>query len=212
MNQSIDVQNIFKDGDLLRHIACIIQFGSSLHSTTSGDIDLCVVVRKGAFYPFLAAIQDAQIPATYDISLLREEELLLNPFRFGSHGPHLLLSIKKGVLLHGKNLFLEIPDPDQELVRASILDRLYDYLYEVRKLEVSNAVTTVPFQKRWGKFQRLAAFLLLPRRFTFPEVLSFPKEELVEALKEAGIKHTDTFTAENFEYIWEKLSKTNTQS
>ncbi|HRH55612.1 MAG TPA: hypothetical protein PK609_01980 [Candidatus Paceibacterota bacterium] len=190
-----------------RNIASVVQFGSSLHSEAHGDIDLCVVIRSGEFYEFVNAIQSISLPEQWDISLLRNEELGVAPFRYGSHGQHLLLSIKQGRLVYGEDLFSRLPDPDEESVRFSILERLYDYLYEVRKLAVSgDNMVPASLKKRWGKFQRLALYLLTDNH-SFPGVLSLAETEMISALAKIGIDYRSSFSIEGFELIWEKIQK-----
>lgn len=198
-------------GGSISHVLSIVRFGSSIYSEHYGDLDLCVVVKQNEFYQFLSEIRKLKLPTLFDISLIREEELATTPFRFGSHGPHLLLSLKAGRACYGENLFLSLPDPDELLVRESILDRLYDYVYEVRKLEVTGQNSSLSLEKRWGKFKRLALYLLTSN-YTFPEVLSLPENEVIQSMKVAGIDYEKDFSPSNFEHIWEKILKSNSQS
>src|SRR3989344_9526424 len=114
----------FLSRESLGKLLSIVQFGSSVHMPNPGDIDLCIVTRNGTFFDFLDAGPFVSAPQNIDISLVREEELDSSPFRFGSHGIHLLCSLQDGVALHGENIFLEMPVPSVTLVKASILDRL----------------------------------------------------------------------------------------
>ena len=71
----------------LEEILSIVQFGSSVHTLNPGDIDLCLVTRRGVFFEFFAGEPFARVPKNVDISLVREEELEnTDSFRFGSHG------------------------------------------------------------------------------------------------------------------------------
>ena len=104
----------FLSAQALENILSIVQFGSSLHTDKPGDIDLCVVVKEGCFFNLLSDRPFVQKPSNIDISLLREEELVgSDSFRFGSHGAHLLVSLREGRAIYGKNVFLELPTPTE---------------------------------------------------------------------------------------------------
>lgn len=205
---------VFLSPRTLEGILSIVQFGSSLYSEEPGDIDLCVVTKKGYFFDLLAEKSFTLISPNIDISLLREEELRESDFfRFGSHGIHLLVSLREGKAIHGENIFLELHAPSEKAVKESILDRLYDYLYEVRKLETLNDMDNLTILKRWPKFNRLALFLLdTTGELTFPAVLSISKSELEKRLSEYGLQYRDEFTAVGFEHIWETILAKNLQS
>jgi len=198
----------------LGEILSVVQFGSSVHTSDPGDIDLCIVTKNGAFFEFLTGEPFALVPKNIDISLVREEEVgSTSSFRFGSHGVHLLCSLQDGVALYGENIFLKMSVPSTLLVKASILDRLYDYLYEVRKLETSRKEVEYGLKKRWSKFQRLALFLLDTRsEITFPAVLRIPDSMVEEQFKKYGLQYQREFTTVGFEYIWETILTNNLQS
>lgn len=198
----------------LGEILSIVQFGSSIHTPNPGDIDLCIVTKSGAFFEFLAGKPFALVPENIDISLVREEEVgSTSSFRFGSHGIHLLRPLQDGVVLYGENFFLKMPIPTTAQVKASILDRLYDYLYEVRKLETSRKEVEYGLKKRWPKFQRLALFLLDTRgEITFPEVLIIQDSVVEERFKKYGLQYQREFTTIGFEHIWETILANNLQS
>lgn len=206
--------NMFFSPQTLKSVLSIVQFGSSLYSENPGDIDLCVVTKKGCFFDLLAEKSFTQIPPNIDISLLKEEELKgTDFFRFGSHGVHLLVSLREGKAICGENIFLELSPPSEKAVKESILDRLYDYLYEVRKLETLKDMDNSTVLKRWPKFNRLALFLLdTTGELTFPAVLSISKSELEKRLSEYGLQYQDEFTAVGFEHIWETILAKNLQS
>ena len=192
-----------------------MQFGSSLHTDNPGDIDLCVITKKGTFFDFLAGKPFMLIPKNIDISLVREEEIGdSNQFRFGSHGIHLLCSLQDGTALYGENVFLKMPIPPVKLVRASIFDRLYDYLYEVRKLEISRKKEVEhSLKKRWSKFQRLALFLLDTKgEITFPSVLTVSDSTVKEQFERYGLQYQREFTIIGFEHVWETILANNLQS
>lgn len=205
---------IFLSQESLREILSIVQFGSSIHTSNPGDIDLCIVTKNGAFFEFLAGEPFALVPKNIDISLMREEEIKdTSSFRFGSHGVHLLCSLQDGVALYGENIFLKMPVPTTALVKASILDRLYDYLYEVRKLETSRKKVEYGLKKRWAKFQRLALFLLDTRgEITFPAVLIIQDSVVEEQFKKFGLQYQHEFTTVGFEHIWETILANNSRS
>jgi hypothetical protein len=191
----------------LEEILSIVQFGSSVHISNPKDIDLCIVTKKDAFFDFLADEPFSAIPKNIDVSLVREEEINdLNSFRFGSHGVHLLCSLQDGVALCGENIFLKMPTPPVPLVKLSILDRLYDYHYEVRKLETSRKDVEYGLKKRWAKFQRLSLFLLdTTGEITFPAVLMIPDLVVKEQFAKYALEYQYEFTTVGFEHIWEKI-------
>src|SRR3989344_6095115 len=97
-----------------------------------------------------------------------------------------------------------MPVPAVTLVKATILDRLYDYLYEVRKLETLRKEVEYGLKKRWPKFQRLALFLLdAKEEVTFPAVLIIPDSVVEEQFQEYGLQYQREFTTIGFEHIWE---------
>ncbi|MDE1945304.1 MAG: hypothetical protein KGI03_03475, partial [Patescibacteria group bacterium] len=65
----------FLSQECLGKVLSIVQFGSSIHTPHPGDIDLCVVTKKGNFFEFLLAKPFASVPASIDVSLVREEEI-----------------------------------------------------------------------------------------------------------------------------------------
>lgn len=198
----------------LGEILSIVQFGSSIHASNPVDIDLCIVTKNGAFFEFLEGEPFALVPKNIDVSLIREEEIKdTSSFRFGSHGVHLLCSLQDGVALYGENIFRKMPVPTTERVKASILDRLYDYLYEVRKLETSRKEVEYSLKKRWPKFQRLALFLLDTRgEITFPAVLIIKDSVVEERFKKYGLQYQREFTTVGFEHVWETILANNLQS
>jgi len=198
----------------LEGILSIVQFGSSLYSENPGDIDLCVVTKKGCFFDLLAEKSFTQVSSNIDISLLKEEELKgTDFFRFGSHGVHLLVSLREGKAIYGENIFLELSAPSERAVKESILDRLYDYLYEVRKLETLKDKDISATLKRWPKFNRLALFLLdTTGELTFPAVLSISESEIEKRFSKYGLQYQDEFTVVGFEHIWETILAKNLQS
>ncbi len=206
--------NAFFSPQTLESVLSIVQFGSSLYSEKPGDIDLCVVTKKGCFFGLLAEKSFTQMPPNIDIILLKEEELKgTDFFRFGSHGVHLLVSLREGKAIYGENIFLEPHSPSERAVKESILDRLYDYLYEVRKLETLKDMDNSAALKRWPKFNRLALFLLdTTGELTFPAILSISKSELKKRLSEYGLQYKDEFTVVGFEHIWETILAKNLQS
>lgn len=198
----------------LEKVLSIVQFGSSVHISNPADIDLCIITKNGAFFDFLATKPFTRIPKNIDISLVREEEIkTTGSFRFGSHGVHLLCSLQNGMAMYGENIFLKMPAPSTALVKASIFDRLYDYLYEVRKLETSRKEVECGLKKRWPKFQRLALFLLdTEGEITFPAVLIIPNSVVEKLFKKYGLQYQREFTTVGFENIWEIILANNSQS
>jgi hypothetical protein len=194
-------------------VLSIVQFGSSIHTSNPGDIDLCIVIKEGAFFDFLAMNPFTCTPKNIDISLIREEEMKnTTAFRFGSHGIHLLCALQNGVALYGENIFLRMPVPATALVKMSILDRLYDYLYEVRKLETSRKEFEHNLNKRWPKFQRLALFLLdAGGELAFPSVLTLSDSMVEDRFKVLGLQYEHVFTVAGFEYLWEMILANNSR-
>lgn len=213
MKKLID-PNTFLSSRTLESILTIVQFGSSLYLESPGDVDLCIVTKKGSFFNLLAGKLFTQMPSNIDVSLLREEELgSSDSFRFGSHGVHLLVSLREGRAIYGKNIFLTLPVPSEVKVKVSIMDRLYDYLYEVRKLETTKDQNDSITFKRWPKFQRLALFLLDTKgEMAFPAVLSISNSAVEKHLRKYGLQYKNEFTPVSFEHIWEMILAKNLQS
>lgn len=202
--------SFFSEADL-ECIDCIVQFGSTLYDQDPADIDLCVVTRPGMFYEFVDSDVNKRIPACVDISLLRCEEVSPKQhFRFGSHGVHLLVPLKSGRCLYGKNPFVEYPMPSAGEVRRSILDRLYDYQYEVRKLETSAMNHSAAMGKRWQKFLRLALYLLgneLDPNYT--KALELSDDEVHHQFLERDLEVSAAFNILSFEQVWERVIANN---
>lgn len=183
----------------------VVQFGSSLYAAEPNDIDLAVVTRAGAFDEALAALRSERLSPRFDISLIQEEEVAAEPFRFGSHGPHLVLSLKEGRALLGTNPFAALRDPSPDEVLASVRDRLGDYIYAVRKSYFSpNASDTEGIRRRYGKIIRLAT-LFLCRGRSFPAVLRQSAAEAEAALAAVGIPFVGDQRA-TIETLWAHLS------
>lgn len=180
----------------------VIQFGSSLTKQQPNDIDLAVVVRRGRFTDFLIQIHPEDF-RSIDISLIREEELSdLEHFRFGSHGVHLVPVFASGRVLHGVNPFRGIEIPVDAVLR-SILLRLFDYMYEVRK---SHFRDTLPMgmSGRWAKFSRLS-LLFLTDDLHFPDVLNISDQEVVMRWQMQDIHLEEFDLPGSYEAIWEKV-------
>lgn len=182
----------------------VIQFGSSLYAEKeAGDIDLVVVVKYAFLKKFLGLIENDEYFG-FDISLVLERELGdLNRFRFGSHGIHLLKVFSQGKLLLGTNPFLGAPEFPKKEIRESILERLYDYLYLLRK-SYFDQLAYRQVQKRWQKFVRLALFLL-DDTLEFPKVLQMSVSEVRSRYFCLDIDVYNGKIQENFEIIWQKI-------
>lgn len=194
-------------------ISSVLRFGSSLYKDVPGDIDLCIVTKKDHFFLLIGKDPFKDKGVEIDITLVREEEISASKdFKFGSHGVHLIPAFKKAEILYGDNPFLKIPDPSVLEIKDSILDRLFDYHYEVRKL-ITSALTSRNieiFEKRWGKFLRLALWLLDTKESCgFPAILQLSDELVYEKYTQLGIPTQQKFTSEGFEYIWEQLTIRN---
>lgn len=193
-----------RNGINKEYIIGIIKFGSSVGGKKYNDIDLAVIIKKNCYFKFLKLINPEDFK-NFDISLIREEEIKnLNKFRFGSHGQHLIPVFQKGDLLFGKNPFLNFV-VDDELIRHSILMRLYDYVYDVRKSFFKKEIME-NIERRWHKFVRLSLYLI-SEELNFLDVLKISESEVGLLLRKYNITIDNENILIAYEKVWEKVPK-----
>jgi len=96
----------------------------------------------------------------------------------------------------------------KKAIDDSIMTRLYDYIYDVRKA-VTNGKISKDIKKRWPKFIRLSLYLIDPQ-LKYPNVLQISDKELNKYLNKHHIKLKNKKLLLNYETVWEKvLSKKN---
>lgn len=138
-------------------VISIIQFGSSIRKNKYKDIDLAVIVKQNYYSEFIKKIYGKSFTG-FDISAIKEEEIKKpNKFKFGNHGAHFAYSLKNGKVLYGENFFSKFLINEKQ-IKNSILTRLYDYMYDVRKSVFKNK-TQKSIKERWPKFLRLSLYL-----------------------------------------------------
>lgn len=187
----------------------VVQFGSSLYLKESQDIDIAIIIRVGCYEKLVKRINNNEFKG-FDVSLIKEEELAdWKKFRFGSHGIHLIPPLKSGLTLLGANPFLKAPNFKKSLIKKSIIIRLADYIYIVRK-SVFNSKLKNQVKSRWDKFARLAIFLL-DDEIKFPDVLKLRNNEIAFLLRKN--KLNSDIDSKNlvvsYEKLWQKIIKAN---
>lgn len=195
------IEKAFRDG----LIEGVIQFGSSLVNKRAKDVDVAIVIKSGCFSEFIKRIKSTRFTGI-DLSLIREEELSpWSRFRFGSHGIHLIVPLKQGRVIFGKNSFLKAPSGNLRAVKRSIFYRLSDYMYEVRKSYFRKDLHKV-IKSRYKKFVRLALFLLF-NDLTYPHVLMLQESGLKRYIKKKQLAVDLNDVEKTYELLWEKLIK-----
>lgn len=125
-----------------KQLTCLLLLGSVQKKDTTpfSDIDLVGVVD--VFCPKkMAAVREyvRGSKKLLDFSIIIRSEIPRDPnkFRIGTHGCYQLeLVYKKSRCLHGKNLFLEFPSPNPELLRSSVFEKLAEYTWWLRRIYV----------------------------------------------------------------------------
>lgn len=192
------INNLIETGCVIS----IIQFGSSIRKNKYKDIDLAVIVKQNYYSEFIKKIYGKSFTG-FDISAIREEEIKKhNKFKFGNHGAHFAYSLKNGKVLYGDNLFSKFLINDKQ-IRNSILTRLYDYMYDVRKSVFKNEIQK-SIKERWPKFLRLSLYLL-DSNLKYPEILDLTENELSPYLKEHKLSLPKNNLILAHEIIWEKV-------
>lgn len=191
------IENCVKNG----YIIGIIQFGSSTRRTSYKDIDLAIIVRKGHYFQLFHEIAGKKIKG-FDISLIKEEEIRSpQTFRFGGHGLHFAESMKQGIVLFGINPFIRVKIKES-LIQKSVIERLYDYIYDVRKA-VFKAQISKDILRRWPKFLRLSLYLL-SGKLRYPEVVDINQKKINYYLKQLKITLPKNILLA-YEVLWEKI-------
>ncbi len=195
------IKKAFHDG----LIEGMIQFGSSLANKRAKDVDVAIIIKSGCFSEFTKRIKSTRFKGI-DFSLIREEELFpWSRFRFGSHGIHLIIPLKQGKIIFGKNPFLKAPSGNLRAVKRSIFYRLSDYMYEVRKSYFRGDLRTI-IKSRYKKFIRLALFLLFDD-LIYPDVMKLRESVLKRYIKKKQLALDLNDVEKTYELLWEKLVK-----
>jgi len=169
----IKTPKILNDLINLDYIISIIQFGSSVRKNTYKDIDIAVIIKQSCYEKFIKQIYGKKFIG-FDISIIKEKEIRKpKKFRFGNHGAHFAYSLKKGKTLYGINPFSKLLI-NKKQIQNSIITRLYDYMYDVRKTIFKSAIQK-SIKERWPKFLRLSLYLL-DSNLKYPEVLDITKK------------------------------------
>lgn len=186
-------------------LLAVIQFGSSLYSSGAQDIDIAVITSQGNFDNFLKLVAEDKSARRYDISLIKSEEIgSYKKFYFGSHGQHLIESLRNGLALIGQNPFVGYPLTKAEDVKSSVFERMKEYIYVLRKGYFDESYEH-KFLSRYDKIIKLSALLLIDE-YAFPDVL----EKDVKSIQDDLIKKGYTFTEDkkrNIENLWTKINE-----
>jgi hypothetical protein len=185
-------------------ILSVILFGSSLHnSSTSNDVDIAVITRRGRFDDFVKLLSKDDSLKNYDVSLIKREEIdYTKKFKFGGHGEYLVESLRDGEILIGKNFFTKFPPTKIKNIKTSIVDRMREYIYVLRKSYFDKNAEN-KFFLRYNKMMKLSAFLLIDN-YIYPQILN---KDIIDIEKDL-IKHGFIITEnkkKNIEDLWTKI-------
>ena len=199
----LKLHNILQTLIKTNYVLSIIQFGSSIRRKTDNDIDLAIILKGETYNKLFKKLGKFNIEG-FDISVIKEEELKnLKQFKFGSHGLHFAKSLKNGKILYGPNPFLKI-NLNRFEIKKSIINRLYDYIYNVRKEFFSKNIN-ISIKQRWPKFLRLCLYLINDN-LIYPDVLDLNTKQVNKFLKQNGIRLPKNLLLA-YETIWEKVLK-----
>lgn len=180
-------------------VRSVIQFGSSLYADDYADIDIAVIVLDDEFESFVRQVQPGRWDG-FDVSLMREQEVFpLERFQFGGHGAHFARSLQMGRALIGDNPFLGVRLSAAD-IRSSVLARLHDYMYDVRKA-VFQSTLERSIRERWPKFVRLCLYLI-DESLRYPEVLRMPDGDVGLRLSGMGVSADPEDLLAAYENVW----------
>lgn len=145
LNQSID-ECVEYAGE---NLSGILHYGSStrkesgqfsdqdlLMTAKVPDLDLLInlngILRRTQFVVDMPVVFEAEIPSVPE------------DFRIINHGCYFLEVLKRGRVLHGRNIFLDIPKPAEQAVKRTLLDKITEYAQFFRRNFIeSNRESTV---------------------------------------------------------------------
>ncbi len=183
----------------------VILFGSSTYKSKPNDIDLAIITSTGSFENFISLLSTNNSLSTYDISLIKQEEINPNKeFFFGGHGQYLVESLRQGIVLFGKNPFKDFAKNKVFDIKKSIINRMREYIYILRKSYFDKQAEK-KFISRYDKMVLLSAFLLL-KGFSYPKVLTLNQDYIETKLKKKGYLMFDD-KKKNIEKIWADINK-----
>jgi len=132
-------QAIFGD-----NLICVLLLGSAQRSDTTpfSDIDLVVVVGKVKTED-LVSLRDfvRSLDTLVDCSVLGVNEISEDPdlFRIGTHGCYQQdLVLRHAEAIWGDNFFADLPHPSTSVVRRSVLEKVVEYVWWVRRMFVES--------------------------------------------------------------------------
>lgn len=117
---------------------------------------------------------------------------------------NLVESLRRGITLLGKNPFIDFPKTKVFDVKKSIVDRMREYIYVLRKSYFDRQAER-KFISRYDKIVLLSVFLLLDG-FSYPEIFAVSKNDAEMKLKKKGyLMFADK--KRNIEQIWIDIKK-----
>jgi len=129
---------------LNENLICILLLGSVQRgdNTPFSDVDLVAVIKKwdeDQLKMIRQLVRHSE--QLLDFSFLCWDEISKDPvkFRIGTHGCYQLeLVLKNAECLIGSNILLNLPSPDKEDIKLSILDKIGQYTWWARRLFVES--------------------------------------------------------------------------
>jgi len=151
------LEQAYRDGLLYG----VILFGSSIYKSDPKDIDLAIITSTGNFDNFIELLSTGNSLSAYDISLIKQEEIDSDKgFYFGGHGQYLVESLRQGIILLGENPFINFPKTKVFDIKKSIVDRMREYIYVLRKSYFDKQAER-KFISRYDKIVALSAFFVI---------------------------------------------------
>ncbi|MFH0803729.1 MAG: nucleotidyltransferase domain-containing protein [Candidatus Tagabacteria bacterium] len=133
------LKKILKD-----NLVCILLLGSVQKSDTTpfSDIDLVAIIEKFNFDQ-IKQVRGVLKQSTklVDLSFICCDEVPKDPnlFTIGTHGCYQLgLILNKAECLYGHNVLLELGKPSEQNIRQSLLQKIIQYTWWVRRIFVES--------------------------------------------------------------------------
>lgn len=126
-----------------RRLISVVGYGSFFtNKVNSNDIDFVIVLDKyhsGDLGHVRQLYKYNDISIRLHCQILYRDEILTNGdcFSINTCGAFFLSILKNGTLLYGKNIFTEISDPSDRFRKISILQKVQQYVYQLKNLYIN---------------------------------------------------------------------------
>lgn len=120
------------------NLSGILYYGSTsrVENGPFSDQDLLLTAKLPNF-SLLTRLRETirQIPFFLDLPVIFESEISIDPddFRLINHGCYFLEVLKRGQVLYGRNVFLDLPRPSDRALRQSVFDTVTEYAHFFRR-------------------------------------------------------------------------------